>query len=275
MFNFTETLSSAIQNPLSLFNNPPPLPDAFGVGPNYDWSRQNTVRPRPAPGSDNVTPPPVHSASPAPSSTSSLLRVPRLLGSSQVRSHPYRRTETRERPTLRSVITNPMHNWASPTPSLSDIRTTIPSVSERTATPRPLSQAPSAAPTHTVPTIPQATPAPCAAPAALETAPVCSPSPQFHSLLSSALYTSNQVPAADGNFLPGAPTPHAGSAGTRLGVFEPNGLLPTLDTSAFNGGASIADPLPAAHLNYMVQNESYAKTKAPSGVQRPLFFPER
>ncbi|KAG9084349.1 hypothetical protein FS749_005301 [Ceratobasidium sp. UAMH 11750] len=33
-----DKLSSVIQHPLSFFNNPPPLPNAHGIGPTFDWS---------------------------------------------------------------------------------------------------------------------------------------------------------------------------------------------------------------------------------------------
>ncbi|KAG9097580.1 hypothetical protein FRC06_007406 [Ceratobasidium sp. 370] len=167
-----------------------------------------------------------------------------------------------------------MHNWASPTPSLSDIRATTSSILERTATPCRPPQASFAAPTHTVPTTPQAALVPSPVPATPGPISTCSPSPQFHLPWSSTLCTSNQVPTADSSYLPGAQTPCASSAGTSLGVFELNGLLPTPNTPALNEGATVAASLSAAGLNFMAQNGPYAITKAPFGAQQPLFLPE-
>ncbi|KAG8765478.1 hypothetical protein FRC12_007475 [Ceratobasidium sp. 428] len=155
MFNFSDKISSVIQNPLSLFNNPPPLPDAYGIGPNFDWSvaRSPPAGPsRPVPTSaglpfgrpDNAprppTVPPAYT-SPYPRPATPSLQPHRFSSSGQNRLHPYRRPEANARQPPRTVL-DPLYDWSrhgSPI-AFTNARTATPMASTRYQTPVSQSQ---------------------------------------------------------------------------------------------------------------------------------------
>ncbi|KAG8778633.1 hypothetical protein FRC12_024878 [Ceratobasidium sp. 428] len=155
MFDFSDKISSVIQNPLSLFNNPPPSPDAYGIGPNFDWSVARSPpagSSQPVPTSaglpfgrpDNTprlpTVPPAYT-SPYPPPATPSLRPHRFSSSGQNRLHPYRRPEADARQPPRTVL-DPLYDWSrhgSPI-AFSNARTATPTASTRYQTPVSQSQ---------------------------------------------------------------------------------------------------------------------------------------
>ncbi|KAG9120425.1 hypothetical protein FRC07_004085 [Ceratobasidium sp. 392] len=199
MFDFTNMISSAI----SLFNNntqtpvPPPLPDAFGIGLNYDWTEDSdgttsttgitapSNNPsRPASTVPVQTPPPSTSSKP----TSSLFRT-QFLSSGQRRVHPYSVRPSTPRQSRSSAsshgVPGPLHDWSCPTPPPQSVRTPA---HQRVTTPSPYQTPRSTVSAQTVgystpgtPGVPQFAPTPSFSilNSALAPSPIPTPSPLF------------------------------------------------------------------------------------------------
>ncbi|KAG8731047.1 hypothetical protein FRC12_019916 [Ceratobasidium sp. 428] len=290
MFDFSDKLSSVIQNPLSLFNNPPPLPDAYGIGPNFDWSvaRSPSVGPsRPVPTSaglpfgrpDNAprlpTVPPAYT-SPYPPPAVPSLRPHRFSSSGQNRLHPYRRPEADARQPPRTVL-DPLYDWSrhgSPIP-FSSARTATPTASTRYQTPVSQSQSRFATPR------PPSTPAsatPFFSPTVEGLASSGStfthnPSPQLYSPPPRSAFDSISQALSAGMVAAPIQTPPSHNPG----IFgNSNGPLPACDMSIFeedtNGTHATAVPLIAPQPSTAGQNTLAWMAQSQDRARQPLFL---
>ncbi|KAG8772879.1 hypothetical protein FRC12_002851 [Ceratobasidium sp. 428] len=304
MFDFSEKLSSVIQNPLSLFNNPPPLPDAFGIGPNFDWSVARspvappgtTSTPNPAAGRRlDRQPLPYLNTRPGHLDFRIQLRRARIHIGGPIqalgivlRLHNLDFTKKNSYRQPPRTVLDPFYDWsrygAPPSTPSSDPRAATPNVPGSA----PASQYQTPQTTFATPSRPTRTifaPSPSADFGDLSTSRATSvyatPSPQRRPALPPSFGIYHHLPSANTtNRAPTQPSPHPGSGSSddyEILDAPTNRLLSTPDMSTIDEQLWVSSPQhpPVVSLPRTTPGHGPITTVAAQrDSQRPLFLPE-